>query len=47
MVLEAGYRFRFSGWGWVQPYAQYLVQPAGTPDVANATVLGVQAGIDF
>jgi outer membrane autotransporter protein len=47
MVLEAGYRFRFSGWGWIQPYAQYLVQPAGTPDVANATVLGVQAGIDF
>lgn len=47
VVVEAGYRFRFSGWGWVQPYAQYLIQPDGTPGVANATVLGVFAGIDF
>lgn len=46
-ALEAGYRFRFSGWGWIQPYAQYLIQPDGTPDVANAAVLGVFAGIDF
>ena len=47
VAMEAGYRFRFSGWGWVQPYAQYLVQPAGAPGVANAAVLGVFAGIDF
>lgn len=47
VVLEAGYRFRFSGWGWIQPYAQYLIQPDGTPGVANATVLGIFAGIDF
>jgi len=47
MVLEGGYRFRVNGWSFASPYIQYLIQPDGTADVANATVLGVQFGVTF
>jgi porin len=47
MVLEGGYKFRVNGWSFASPYIQYLIQPDGSQDVANATVLGVQVGINF
>ena len=47
MVLEGGYKFRINGWSFASPYIQYLIQPDGTQDVANATVLGVQVGVTF
>lgn len=47
MVLEGGYRIRINGWSFASPYIQYLIQPDGSQDVANATVLGVQVGITF
>jgi carbohydrate-selective porin OprB len=47
LATEAGYRFRLNGWAWLQPYAQYIVQPAGTPAVANAAVIGLFVGVDF
>jgi porin len=47
MVLEGGYRFRINGWSFASPYIQYLIQPDGSQDVANATVLGVQVGVSF
>lgn len=47
VLLEAGYRVRLGGWGFVQPFGQYLVQPAGTTAVANAATLGVFLGVDF
>jgi porin len=47
LVLEAGYRFAINGWAFVQPFAQYLVQPKGTGSVQNATVLGVSTGVTF
>ena len=47
LAVEAGYRFRLNAWSWIQPYAQYIVQPAGTPDVANASVIGLFMGVDF
>lgn len=47
MVLEGGYRIRINGWAFVSPYVQYLIQPDGSREVANATVLGFQSGITF
>jgi carbohydrate-selective porin OprB len=47
MVLEGGYRFRINGWSFASPYIQYLIQPDGSREVANATVLGVQVGVSF
>lgn len=46
-LLEAGYRIRLNGWSFVQPFAQYIVQPNGTTAVANATILGLFMGVDF
>ena len=46
-LLEAGYRIRPNGWSFIQPFAQYIVQPNGTTSVANATILGVFVGVDF
>jgi len=47
LVFETGYRFQINGWAFLQPYFQYLSRPNGTPDVANAAILGFLAGIDF
>ena len=46
-LLEAGYRIKINGWSFVQPFAQYIVQPNGTTSVANATILGLFMGVDF
>jgi porin len=45
--LEAGYRIKLNGWSFVQPFAQYIVQPNGTTAVANAAILGLFMGVDF
>jgi len=47
LLLELGYSIRLSGWGFVQPFAQYIVQPDGTTEVANAAILGIFFGVDF
>jgi porin len=46
-LIEIGYRIRLNGWAFVQPYAQYFVQPNGTASVRDAAVLGVFVGADF
>ena len=46
-VIEGGYRIQVNGSTWFQPMVQYLVQPNGSPDVANAAILGFYAGINF
>lgn len=46
-LLEAGYRFKINRWAFVQPFAQYIVQPAGTSTTANAAILGLFLGVDF
>jgi carbohydrate-selective porin OprB len=46
-LVETGYRIRLNGWSFVQPFAQYIVQPDGTTAVANAAVIGVSMGVDF
>jgi len=45
--MEAGYRIRFNGWGFVQPFAQYISRPDGFADVADAAILGISLGADF
>jgi porin len=47
VLIEAGYRFKLNGWSFVQPFAQYIVQPDGTTAVANAAILGLFFGVDF
>ena len=47
IVLEWDYRIQINGWAFFQPFVQYLIQPAGTGAVANATVLGFLAGVNF
>ena len=47
VLIEAGYRLRLNGWSFVQPFAQYIVQPDGTTAVANASILGLFFGVDF
>lgn len=46
-LIEAGYRIKLNGWSFVQPFAQYIVQPNGTTAVADAAILGVFLGVDF
>ena len=46
-VLEGGYRLQINGWSYVQPFVQYFSRPAGSQDVANATVLGFLTGLVF
>lgn len=46
-LVELGYRFRVNGWAFIQPYAQYLVQPNGTAAVPDAAILGAFVGVDF
>jgi carbohydrate-selective porin OprB len=45
--LEAGYRVKVNGWAFIQPFVQVIARPEGVPDVANAAILGVFAGVDF
>jgi porin len=47
LVFETGYRVQINGWAFLQPYFQYLSRPNGTPEVANAAILGFLAGVDF
>ncbi len=46
-LLEAGYRLKVNRWAFIQPFAQYIVQPAGTSTTANAAILGLFLGVDF
>jgi porin len=46
-VLEWDYRIQFNKWAYAQPFCQYIIQPSGAGNVANATVLGVAMGLSF
>jgi len=46
-VIEAGYRIQVNACAFIQPYFQYISRPNGRPYVANASVLGFLAGVDF
>ena len=46
-VLEFDYRIQVNKWAFVQPFLQYVIRPAGTGLVQNATVLGLHFGLEF
>ena len=46
-VIEAGYRIQITPWAYIQPDAQYVIDPGGTGDIDNALVVGFQAGVTF
>jgi len=46
-VLELDYQFQINKWAYVQPFLQYIINPAQNYTVQNATILGVSAGLKF
>ncbi|MEO6846352.1 MAG: carbohydrate porin [Chthoniobacterales bacterium] len=46
-VLEWDYRFQINKFAYVQPFCQYIIQPNGTNNIPNATVLGMAMGVTF
>jgi len=46
-ILELGYRVQPTKFAYIQPDIQYVVQPGGTGDIPNATVIGMQFGVSF
>jgi len=47
VALEASYRVNFTKFLYVQPDVQYIINPGGTGNIANALVLGAQMGVTF
>lgn len=47
ILFELGYRIKVNEWCFIQPFGQYIVRPDGTPEVANASIIGVSMGLDF
>jgi porin len=46
-TIELVYRYQAAPWLWIQPHAQYVIQPGGTKDRDNALILGVRTNIVF
>ncbi len=46
-TIELVYRYQVAPWLWVQPHAQYVIQPGGTKDHDNAFIIGVRTNIAF
>jgi porin len=46
-IFELGYRVQLTKFAYVQPDIQYVMQPGGTGDIPDATVLGMQVGVSF
>lgn len=46
-IFELGYRVQITKFAYVQPDIQYVVQPGGTGDIPDATVLGMQFGVSL
>jgi porin len=46
-ILELGYRFQLTRFAYIQPDIQYVVQPGGTGDIPDATVIGMQFGFSL
>ena len=47
MVLEFTYKAILTPWLYVQPDAQFIINPGGTQDLNNAFVLGGRVSINF
>jgi porin len=46
-IFELGYRAQLTKFAYIQPDVQYVMQPGGTRDIPDATVLGMQFGFTF
>jgi porin len=46
-IFELGYRVQLTKFSYIQPDIQYVVQPGGSGDIPDATVLGVQFGVSL
>jgi porin len=46
-VLELGYRIQLTKFAYIQPDIQYVVQPGGTGEIPDATVIGMQFGVSL
>jgi len=46
-MFELGYRIQLTKFAYVQPDIQYVVQPGGTGDIPDATVIGMQFGVSL
>jgi porin len=47
LVYELGYRINMTKFAYIQPDAQWIINPAGTGTIQNALVLGAQIGVTF
>jgi porin len=47
IALDAYYRFQLTPAVYVQPEAQYIVNPSGDPAIDDALILGVRVGVTF
>ena len=47
LVYEFGYRINMTKFAYIQPDAQWIINPGGTGTIPNALVLGAQIGVTF
>ena len=47
MVLEFAYKAILTPWLYIQPDAQFIINPGATQDLSNAFVIGGRVSIDF
>jgi porin len=47
LAYEFGYRINLTKFAYVQPDAQWIINPGGTGSIPNALVLGAQIGVTF
>ena len=47
MVLEFTYKAIFTPWLYIQPDAQFIINPGGTQDLKNAFVIGGRVSVNF
>jgi len=47
LAYEFGYRINLTKFAYVQPDAQWIINPGGTGTIPNALVLGAQIGVTF
>ena len=46
-MFELGYRIQITKYAYAQPDIQYVVQPGGTGEIPDATVIGMQFGVSL
>jgi porin len=47
LAYEFGYRINLTKFAYIQPDAQWIINPGGTGSIPNALVLGAQIGVTF